>query len=82
MNEALNELYNYWCLLNRLTHHSKKSKAMLINKTRVVGPMMSIRMGTDIIEWVNKSHYILDMTVDDKLTWIPHMYARSLEVFC
>ena len=46
---------------------------MLINKTCVIGPMMSIRMGTDIIEWVNKSHYILDMTVDDKLTWIPHM---------
>ena len=78
------KLYN-WCLLNRLTPHPEKSEAMLISKTRAVGPMISIRMGTDIIEWVNKFR-LSGMTVDDTVTWIPHMldlqksFAKKLDL--
>ena len=46
---------------------------------------MAIRMGTDIIEWVNKSR-LLGINVDDKLTCVPHMpdlkksFAKKLDL--
>jgi len=45
---------------------------MLISKTRAIGPLAPIQMGTDTIKWVNKSR-LLGTTVDEKLTWAPHM---------
>ena len=71
LDKALDELYD-WCILNRLTSHPEKSEAMLICKTRPKGPVAPIHIGTDAIVWVNKSH-LLGMTVDDKLSWVPHM---------
>ena len=66
LNKALNELYD-WCLINRLTPHSEKSEGMLISKTRAIGPLAQIQMGTGTIKRVNKSR-LLGTTVDDKLT--------------
>ena len=40
---------------------------MLISKTRAIGPLAQIQMGTGTIKRVNKSR-LLDTTVDDKLT--------------
>ena len=54
LEKALDELYN-WCILNRLTPHPQNSEAMLICKTRARGPLAPILIGTDAIEWVNKS---------------------------
>ena len=34
--------------------------------------MVPIHIGTDAIVWVNKSRF-LGITVDDKLSWVPHM---------
>ena len=71
LDKALDELYD-WYILNRLTPHPQKSEAMLICKTRAMGPVTSIHIGTDAIEWVNKSR-LLGITIDDKLSWVPHM---------
>ena len=71
MDKALDKPYN-WCILNRLTPHPQKSEAMLIYKTCAMGPVAPIHIGTDAIEWVNKSR-LLGITVDDKLSWVPHM---------
>ena len=71
LDEALDELYD-WCIINRLTPHPKKSEAMLICKTRATGPVAPILIGTDAIVWVDKSR-LLGITVDDKLSWVPHM---------
>ena len=74
-----------WYLIKRLALHPGKSEAMLISKTRTTGPLAPIQMGTDTIEWVNKSR-LLGTTVDDKLTWAPHMLdlkkgiARKLDL--
>ena len=58
------ELYD-WCILNRLTPHPLKSEAMLICKTHAMEPVAPIHIGTDAIEWVNKSR-LLGITVDDR----------------
>ena len=49
-----------------------RRKARLICKTGTMGPVAPIHIGTDAIEWVNKSR-LLGTTVDDKLFWVPHM---------
>ena len=78
LDKALDELYD-WCILNRLSPHPQKSEAMLIYKTRAMGPVAPIHIGTDAIEWVNKSR-LLGITVDDKLSWVPHMLDLMTEV--
>lgn len=84
LDKALDELYD-WCILNRLTPHPQKSEAMLICKTRPMGPVAPIYIGTDAIEWVKKSR-LLGITVDDKLSWVPHMldlkktFAKKLDL--
>ena len=49
LNKALNVLYD-WCLINRLTPYPEKSEAMLSSKTRAIGPLAPIQMGTDTIK--------------------------------
>ena len=84
LDQALDELSD-WCILNRLSPHPEKSEAMLICKTRATGPVAPIHIGTDAIVWVNKSR-LLGITVDDKLSWVPHMldlkksFAKKLDL--
>ena len=50
-----------------------------------MGPVAPIHIGTDAIAWVNKSR-LLGTTVDDKLSWVPHMldvkksFAKKLDL--
>ena len=50
-----------------------------------MGPVAPIHIGIDAIEWVNKSR-LLSITVDDKLSWVPHMldlkktFAKKLDL--
>ena len=70
LNLAKQELYS-WCLTNKLTPHPGKSKAMLISRKSPMGPIPPIFIGGHTIKWVNKTR-LLGMTVDHKLSWIPH----------
>ena len=45
-----------------------------------MGPVAPIHIGTDAIAWVNKSR-LLGTTVDDKLSWVPHMHVGCQEEF-
>ena len=71
LNSALREL-NEWCLINRLTPHPSKSEVMLISRWNPPANIPPIFIGNSTIEWVSKSR-LLGMTVDEKLTWTPHM---------
>lgn len=71
LNKALKELYS-WCLNNRLTPHPKKSEVMLLSKTNTVGPTPPVIIGGCLVKLVNKSR-LLGVTVDDRLTWSPHL---------
>ena len=71
LNKALKELYS-WSLNNSLTPHPKKSKVMLLSKTDTVGPTPPFILGGCLVKPVNKSRP-LSVTVDDRLTWSPHL---------
>ena len=71
LNKALKEIYS-WCLNNRLTPHPKKSEVMLLSKTNTVGPTPPVTVGGCLVKLVNKSR-LLGVTVDDRLTWSPHL---------
>ena len=71
LNRALSELYE-WCLINRLTPHPKKCEAMLMTRSNFIGPIPSVSIGGSLITWVERSR-LLGVTVDNKLTWSPHL---------
>ena len=66
LNKALKELYSL-SLNNTLTPQPKKSKVMLLSKTNTVGIIRGC-----LVKLVNKSR-LLGVTVDDILTWSPHL---------
>ena len=84
LNKALQEVYR-WCLVNRLTPHPGKSEAMIISKKTIMGPLLPLFLGDSALRYVAKTR-LLGMTVDDNLTWVPHVldlkksFASKLEL--
>ena len=80
LNKALQEVYR-WCLVHRLTPHPGKSKVMIISKKTIMG----LLLGDSVLRYVTKTR-LLGMTVDDNLTWVPHVlglkksFANKLEL--
>ena len=70
LNLAMHELYS-WCLANKLTPHPGKSEAMLISRKTPIGLISPIFIRGHNITWVIKTR-LLGMTVDHKLSWVPH----------
>ena len=71
LNKALHEVYT-WCQNNQLTPHPGKSGVMLFNTRNPMGPLAPVLVGGSHLQWVLKTR-LLDLTVDHKLTWIPHV---------
>ena len=69
--KALIEL-NSWCLENSLTPHSAKCEAMLLMRKPHIGPLNSVTIGEDRIEWVTNTR-LLGVTIDDRLSWSHHL---------
>ena len=61
LNKALSEL-NSLCLENSLTPHSAKCEAMLLMRKPHIGPLNSVTIGEDRIEWVKHSR-LLGVTI-------------------
>ena len=61
LNKALSEL-NSWCLENSLTPDSAKCEAMLLMRKPHIGPLNSVTIGEDRIEWVKHSR-LLGVTI-------------------
>ena len=70
LNLAMHELYSR-CLANKLTPLPGKSEAMLISRKSPIGPISPSFIGGHTIKWVIKTR-LLGMTVDHKLSWVPH----------
>ena len=71
LKRALSEL-NSWCLENSLTPHSAKCEAMLLMRKPHVGPLISVTIGQEGIEWVKHTR-LLGITFDDRLSWVRHL---------
>ena len=71
LNKALSEL-NSWCLENSLTPDSAKCEAMLFMRKPHIGPLNSVTIGEDRIEWVKHSR-LLGVTIDERLSWSRHL---------
>ena len=71
LNRALSEL-NGWYLENSLTPHSAKCEAMLLMRKPYIGPLNSVTIGEDRIEWVKHTR-LLGVTIDDRLSWSKHL---------
>ena len=71
LNASLTDL-NRWCQNNSLTAHSRKCEAMLLMKKPMIGPLNSVYIGRDRIEWVNHAR-LLGITIDDRLSWSQHL---------
>ena len=81
LNLAMQELY-FWCLANKLTPHPGKTEAMLISrKSSDTGPITPILIAGYTIKWVYKT-CLLEMTVDHKLSWVPHTLDLVREELC
>ena len=68
---ALSEL-NSWCLENSLTPHSTKCEAMLLMRKPYIGPLISVTIGEERIEWVKHTRP-LGITFDDMLSRVHHL---------
>lgn len=45
---------------------------MLISKKSIIGPILPVTMGDFYVNWVKRSR-LLGVTVDESLTWSPHL---------
>ena len=61
-----------WCINNRLTPNPGKCEVMLLSKARLRGPLPAIYIGESIKEYKGKTR-LLGVTVDQNLSWIPHL---------
>ena len=41
---------NQWCAKNRLTIHPEKTKAMILNRHKFIGPLNELNLGEQMIE--------------------------------
>ena len=72
LNKTLCEL-NKWCLENSLTPHSAKCEATLpVMRKPYIGPLNSVFIGEDGIEWVKHTR-LLGVTIDDRLSRSHHL---------
>jgi len=71
LNDALNELL-LWCSENSLFPHPKKCEAMVLFRGSFIGPLKSLRLGDQNIDWVTHSR-LLGVTIGNKLTWSRHI---------
>ena len=79
LDRVLSEL-NRWCQENSLTPHSAKFEAMLLTRKPYIGPLNSLIVGEDQIEWVKHTR-LLGVTIDDMLSWPKHLTDVKKE-FC
>ena len=51
--------------------HANKSKAMILQQRRSIGPILPVRMGEKFLEYV-RSKNVLGVIIGEKLNWNEH----------
>ena len=52
MSKMLIEI-NTWCIQHKLTLHSGKTKALILNRHKFIGPLKELGIGQNSIEYVD-----------------------------
>jgi len=68
-----------WTTKRGFTFNPQKTVAMHFTRNRGLYPPISIMMGTNLIQHVNSTKF-LGLTLDPKLSWIPHL--KDLKLKC
>ena len=69
--ELLNILFdelNEWCNINRLTIHTGKIEAMIIQQHPFIGRLLPVKCGDKIIKYTSFTK-LLGIILDHKLSW-------------
>ena len=61
-----------WSSSNLLTIHPIKTEAMILSRSRFIGPLPPVRFGQGFVKFVN-STTCLGVTIDDQLNWSTHL---------
>ena len=61
-----------WCTRHKLTIHTGKTKVLLINRQKFIGPLNELKLGDTPIEYVAEAK-CLGVTLDQKLSWRPQI---------
>ena len=80
INEANNDLHIFynWCLTNRLTVNLNKTFYMLFTN-KAIGSLPPLLLNENLIKRVSH-HKLLGVTIDDALTFKPHISDLSLKL--
>ena len=71
MSKMLIEI-NTWCIQHKLTLHSGKTKALILNRHKFIGPLKELGIGQNSIEYVDEAE-CLGIKFDQKLCWAPQI---------
>ena len=63
---------HYWSKSNSMFIHPTKTEAMFLSKTPFIGPLRPITYESKLINYVSRSS-CLGVTLDNKLSWSPHI---------
>ena len=78
-------LFQSWCAPNKLIINTKKCKAMLIctrqRRVAMEYPTLHLQIGGNSFECV-KSHKILGLIIDNKLSWREHIFDLCANLSC
>ena len=61
-----------WCTRHKLTIHTGKTKVLLINRQKFIGPLNELKLGDTPIEYVAEAK-CLGVKLDQKLPWRPQI---------
>ena len=73
LNKALEELNN-WNHRNSLVPHPTKCEGMILKRSKITGPLPSLKLGNNVVKWVTDTR-LLGVTIDHELTWSKHLLS-------
>ena len=71
LEKMLNDIQS-WCTRHKLTIHTGKTKVLLINRQKFIGPLNELKLGETPIEYVAEAK-CLGVKLDQKLSWQPQI---------
>ena len=69
-----------WCIRHKLTIHTGKTKVLLINRQKFIGPLNELKFCDTPIEYVAEAK-CLGVKLDQKLSWRPQIEGKTIKEY-